>query len=97
MVCSGAHLAAGDPTNGQKNPSRPPSDLELTVIHPFPNGNGRHARLTADVLIIYFGGSAFSWGQKDIFAVGAARETYLDALHSADAGDIRPLLRFARS
>lgn len=70
---------------------------ELTVIHPFPNGNGRHARLTADALIIHLGGPAFSWGQKDIFAVGAAREAYLDALHSADAGDVRPLLRFARS
>jgi hypothetical protein len=45
----------------------------------------------------HFGGSAFSWGQKDIVAAGAAWETYLDALHSADAGDIRPVLRFARS
>jgi len=70
---------------------------ELTLIHPFPNGNGRHARLTADVLIVHLGGSAFSWGQKDIVAIGSARKTYLDALHSADAGDIRPLLKFARS
>jgi fido (protein-threonine AMPylation protein) len=34
----------------------------LVFIHPFPNGNGRHARLIADVLIEQLGAPPFSWG-----------------------------------
>jgi Fic-DOC domain mobile mystery protein B len=70
---------------------------DLTLIHPFPNGNGRHARLLADVLIVNLGGTRFSWGRRDIVAVGSARKTYLDALRSADGGNLRLLLEFARS
>ena len=35
----------------------------LVAIHPFPNGNGRHARLMADVLIEQLGQPRFSWRQ----------------------------------
>ncbi|MCK5232029.1 MAG: Fic family protein, partial [Desulfobulbaceae bacterium] len=35
----------------------------LIYIHPFPNGNGRLARLMADLLIEQqMGGQRFSWG-----------------------------------
>ena len=34
----------------------------LVAIHPFPNGNGRHARLMADLLATQLGGTAFTWG-----------------------------------
>jgi Fic-DOC domain mobile mystery protein B len=34
----------------------------LVQIHAFPNGNGRHARLTADLLVMRLGGERFSWG-----------------------------------
>jgi Fic-DOC domain mobile mystery protein B len=70
---------------------------ELVVIHPFPNGNGRHARLIADVVTVKHGHPAFSWGSKDLITPGEARNEYLSALHKADQGDITPLLKFARS
>lgn len=69
----------------------------LVVIHPFPNGNGRHARLIADVLVIKLGGAAFSWGSASLVTEGEARDRYLKALRAADSGDIQPLLKFARS
>jgi Fic-DOC domain mobile mystery protein B len=35
----------------------------LVSIRPFPNGNGRHARLATDLLIRDLGSTAFSWGE----------------------------------
>lgn len=70
---------------------------ELVVIHAFPNGNGRHARLIADVVAVKNARPVFSWGSKDLIAPGEARDAYLRALHAADHGDLQPLLRFARS
>ena len=70
---------------------------DLVFIHPFPNGNGRHARLLADVLVMKLGRPAFSWGSKELVKQGEARDEYLKALRAADQGDIQPLLEFARS
>ncbi|MFZ3331932.1 MAG: mobile mystery protein B [Candidatus Acidiferrales bacterium] len=70
---------------------------ELVVIHLFPNGNGRHARLIGDVVAVKNARPAFSWGSRDLIAPGEAREAYLQALRAADHGDLRPLLIFARS
>lgn len=69
----------------------------LVVIHPLPNGNGRHARLMADSLAVKLGAEPFTWGVKDFVAAGEARAEYLKAMRQADAGDIKPLLEFARS
>lgn len=69
----------------------------LRFIHPFSNGNGRHARLIADVLLIKLGGSAFTWGSANLVKEGEARAKYLEAIRAADNGDIQPLLKFARS
>lgn len=34
----------------------------LVSIHPFPNGNGRHSRLVADIIITrIFPGEPFTW------------------------------------
>ena len=67
------------------------------VIHPFPNGNGRHARLMTDVLLKQNGAAAFSWGGANLEAAGDARERYLAALRAADRGDYGLLLGFVRS
>ena len=69
----------------------------LVVIHPFPNGNGRHARLIADLLAIKLGRTAFTWGATDLVKPGEARAGYLDAIRAADKDDIQPLIAFARS
>ena len=68
-------------------------------IHAFPNGNGRHARMIADVLAVKRGHPAFTWGQAIAGGAGVARETYLAALRALDADDknIKPLVEFARS
>jgi fido (protein-threonine AMPylation protein) len=70
----------------------------IVSIHCFPNGNGRHSRLMADIIIEkIFKQPVFSWGAADLVKKGNARTTYLQALKTADAGDIDPLLAFARS
>ncbi|AGY59914.1 mobile mystery protein B [Gloeobacter kilaueensis] len=69
----------------------------LVYIHPFANGNGRHARLAADVLIVQLGGERFDWGQATLVDAGEARSRYIQALQEADRGRIEALVRFARS
>jgi Fic-DOC domain mobile mystery protein B len=69
----------------------------LTQIHGFPNGNGRHARMMADLLIGKLGGEPFTWGNGVIRDTGALRGTYVQALRAADNHDIEPILAFARS
>jgi Fic-DOC domain mobile mystery protein B len=69
----------------------------LVVIHPFPNGNGRHARLLADIIAVKNGRAEFGWGRSDMVAPGPARDAYLRALRAADEGNIQDLLTFARS
>jgi Fic-DOC domain mobile mystery protein B len=69
----------------------------LVQIHPFANGNGRHARLMADLLILRLGREEFSWGSESLRDAGAMRKRYIAALQTADNHDIRPLLTFARS
>ena len=70
----------------------------LVVIHPFANGNGRHSRLAADLLVSVLGGPVFTWGSENLNDPGEARRTYLEALRTADKQyDYRPLLKFARS
>jgi Fic-DOC domain mobile mystery protein B len=69
----------------------------LVFIHPFSNGNGRHARLIADVLITKLGRPSFTWGSVNLVKEGEARTRYLEAIRAADDGDIQSLLKFARS
>ena len=69
----------------------------LVLIHPFPNGNGRHARLMADLLIMRLGCARFSWGREGLRDPGAARARYIEALRAADNHQIGLLLGFARS
>jgi Fic-DOC domain mobile mystery protein B len=70
----------------------------LVSIHPFPNGNGRHSRLIADVLIEQLGAPRFSWGgSSSLVDASALRQQYIAALQQADRGDISALLAFARA
>lgn len=69
----------------------------LVAIHLFPNGNGRHARLMADLLVERLGRPRFSWGSRSLVDVSETRQNYIAALRAADARDIAPLLAFARS
>jgi Fic-DOC domain mobile mystery protein B len=82
----------------------PPDELavrfhhRLVVIHPFANGNGRHSRLAADLLVSVLGEPVFTWGLEDLSSPGKVRRTYLEALRTADnENDYRTLLEFARS
>lgn len=69
----------------------------LTYIHPFPNGNGRHARLMADILLTMYGAEAFDWGNSDLIASDDTRKRYIAALQAADGRDHLPLFKFVRS
>jgi Fic-DOC domain mobile mystery protein B len=71
---------------------------QLVRIHPFANGNGRHARLATNELarVINLGESYFSWGRRSGQPSEAVRAAYLAALRVADAnGDLEPLRRIA--
>lgn len=69
---------------------------DLVWIHPFPNGNGRHARLMADLLIVSLGGKRFTWqASADLVSAGVARDEYIAALKEADKGQFARLLEFA--
>jgi Fic-DOC domain mobile mystery protein B len=69
----------------------------LAWIHPFANGNGRHARLMADAFLEENGRPPFTWGSGSLLVDGATREAYIEALRQADRGDFRPLMAFVRS
>jgi Fic-DOC domain mobile mystery protein B len=69
----------------------------LVAIHPFPNGNGRHSRFMADLLIEILGGLPFSWGKNNFADASELRASYIAALRAADNHIIGPLIFFARA
>ena len=70
----------------------------MVHIHCFANGNGRHSRLMADVMMEkLFHLSLFTWGAADITKRSDTRSAYISALKKADAGDYGDLLIFAKS
>lgn len=83
--------------------SYPPDEIamrfhhRLVAIHPFANGNGRHARLMADLLVERLGRPRFTWGRVNLVDAGETRQRYIAALQAADARDIALLFAFARS
>ena len=68
----------------------------LTQIHPFPNGNGRHARIMADAMLEHvYKAPAIDWaGGYDLQKMNERRETYIAALKAADQGDVDQLMNF---
>lgn len=70
----------------------------LVSIHPFANGNGRHARMMADLLLVHgLGRERFTWGSRDLAQAGAVRQAYLESLRAADRRDYAKLFAFVRS
>ena len=69
----------------------------LVNIHCFANGNGRHSRLMADIIIeSVFEKDLFSWHHSNMVRADETRKKYIDSIKDADNGNIDPLLDFAR-
>ena len=69
----------------------------IVSIHCFANGNGRHSRMMADIIIEHiFKKPVFTWGAANLGKQGDARSIYLKAVRAADAGNYVPLIKFAR-
>ncbi|RZJ78224.1 MAG: mobile mystery protein B [Chryseobacterium sp.] len=70
----------------------------IVSIHCFSNGNGRHSRLMADIIIEkIFHNNFFTWGGNHQLSTGEFRAKYLSALRQADKGNYASLIEFARS
>lgn len=69
----------------------------LVLIHPFPNGNGRHARLYTDTFLRSCGEEPFSWGSMNLVNASETRTKYIAALQAADKRDYAPLFAFVRT
>ncbi|WP_205686096.1 Fic family protein [Chitinophaga costaii] len=60
----------------------------IVLIHCFANGNGRHSRLMADIIVEkIFGQDVFTWGAANLIAPGEFRSSYLQALTAANKGN----------
>lgn len=71
--------------------------FDLVAIHPFANGNGRHARAATNLLLESVGSTPFTWGRTELLTPSETRSTYVSALRAADRGDLGPLLAFVRT
>ncbi len=65
------------------NVSRPRGAVRLhhrlVAIHPWESGNGRHARLIADVLVASHGEEPLTWGLRGGKGAASPRSRYLEA------------------
>lgn len=68
----------------------------MVEIHPFPNGNGRHARIAADTFLEqHYEHPPIQWASGfDLQADNVRRDAYIAALRAADAGEFGPLFAF---
>ncbi len=87
-----------------ENETYPPDEIairfkhRLVNIHCFPNGNGRHSRIMADIIIeSAFDKEVFTWNSSNMVKADETRKRYIAAIRRADRGDIKPLLEFARN
>lgn len=70
----------------------------IVAIHCFPNGNGRHSRMMADIIMAYvFGAEVFFWHESNMVKANNTRKEYITALREADDGNIDPLIKFAKN
>lgn len=69
----------------------------IVSIHCFPNGNGRHSRMMADIIMeSIFKEELFSWHQSNMVKAKETRTKYITALKEADNANFKPLIEFAR-
>ncbi len=67
----------------------------LTKIHPFRNGNGRHARLITDIFFHSRRHPLPEWPQTHLLSEGhQIRAQYIAAMRDADQGDFSALAKF---
>ena len=64
------------------------SHYEFIRIHPFNNGNGRTGRIIMNLVAMKFGYKPLALYHRK----GEDRTTYINAMKSADTGNIQPLL-----
>ena len=70
----------------------------LVNIHCFPNGNGRHSRIIADIIIeSIFAKDVFTWHYSNMVKPDVIRKKYIAAIREGDKGNINPLIEFARN
>ena len=70
----------------------------LVNIHCFPNGNGRHSRIMADIIIeSIFEKEVFTWNNSHMAKPDETRKKYISAIREGDQGNIEPLIEFARN
>jgi len=87
-----------------KNKTYEPAEIairfkhRIVAIHCFPNGNGRHSRMMADIIMEHvFGSEVFSWHESNMVKANNTRKEYITALREADDGNIDPLIKFAKN
>lgn len=69
----------------------------MVAIHLFTNGNGRHARITANTFAVALGqpDELFTWGRRSGTTNESGRVEYLAALRMADQGSYDDLVKIA--
>ncbi|QNE21879.1 mobile mystery protein B [Kribbella qitaiheensis] len=95
--------ALGDATYWVDNQTFSPAEVVLRLhhrtvqIHPFQNGNGRHARILAEELALGLDEDCFSWGGHLGVALEQQRAAYLNSLRRLDKNPngIGALMKFA--
>lgn len=104
QIDTALHNLCADCATWIEHGTYPPDEIavrlhhRLTAIHPFPNGNGRHARLMADILLVHLlGQPRFTWGSGNLVDAGECRHRYINSLRAADRHDYSQLLAFVRS
>jgi len=102
----GAELSCllGDTKYWIENSTYPPDEIairfkhRLVSIHCFPNGNGRHSRIMADIIIeSIFRKDVFTWHHSNMIKADEVRKKYINAIREGDNGNIEPLIKFARN
>jgi len=87
-----------------KNKTYTPDDIairfkhRLVNIHCFSNGNGRHSRIMADIIIeSIFNQKLFTWHSSNMGKANKTRKKYIETVRDADKGNINSLIDFARN